>query len=536
MNGTESRRFLWVTALVASALVSLPSCKRMTAAQVRPRPTVTVSQPLQRYVIRWDRYSGYLSAPEAVTVNARVSGLIEEAPFKEGAVVHQGDLLFKIDPRPFQADLDNKKAAVAQARAAADKARADFNRALQLLKARVIAQADYDGTKASYREADASLQAAEAALETSRLNLEWTDVRAPITGRVGRIDVTVGNLINGGSGQATTLTSIVSVDPIYCYINVPESAALRYRELALQENQSNVAGAKVPCFLQLENETNSSRQGVIDFIDNQVDVNTGTVQIRCVLANPTTILTPGLFALTRIPVSGRYQALLIPDAAVNTDQNERYLLIVGTNDVVQRRTVKLGALFGTLRSITDGLKSGEWVIVNGMQSALPGVRVIPREAPIPAESLQALETVAAGSPTTQFDARDANRLSVRFPAIGKSAAMKIAHFFIDRPVFAIVLSIVTIIAGSIAVFTLPIAQYPGDRAADRHRQRHLPRSQCRNRREDRRHADRRTDQRRGGYALHVQPVDQHRKHEPDGDVQGGHESRRGPGAGAEPGG
>jgi membrane fusion protein, multidrug efflux system len=249
MNLIESRRFLWATTVVALTLAFSPGCEPVTAKVKPPPPTVTVSQPLQRDVIRWDKYSGYLSSPEAVTVNARVSGLIEKAPFQEGAVVHEGDLLFKIDSRPFQADLDNKKAAVAQAKAMAAKTRVDFNRSTKLLKARVIAQAAYDSTKASYSEADASLQAAEAAVETARLNLEWTDVRAPITGRVGRIEVTVGNLVNGGSGQATTLTTIVSIDPIYCYINVPESAALRYRELALQESQSNVAGAKVPCSL-----------------------------------------------------------------------------------------------------------------------------------------------------------------------------------------------------------------------------------------------------------------------------------------------
>ncbi len=352
-------------------------------------------------MIRWDQYSGYLSSPKTVTVNARVSGLIEAAPFQEGTIVHAGDLLFKIDPRPFQADYDNKKAAVAQAKAMADKTRADYNRSVQLLKAQVIAQADYDTTKASYEEAGASLNAAEAALETSRLNLEWTDVRAPITGRVSRINVTVGNLVTGGSGQATALTNIVSIDPLYCYINVPESAALRYQEMALQEKKTNIAEANIACFLQLENETNFPRQGMIDFVDNQVDVSTGTVQIRCVFPNPTTILTPGLFALLRVPASGRYEALLIPDQAVNTDQNERYLLIVGHHDVVRRRTVKLGALFGNLRSITSGLKPGEWVIVNGMQSAMPGAKVNPHEVPVPTESLGALESSAAGSPAMQ---------------------------------------------------------------------------------------------------------------------------------------
>src|SRR5216683_1290460 len=420
MNHIQLRKFRKVrsiTAFVVLVVALLPGCKRVIAPQAPPPASVTVSQPLQRDVIRWDQYSGYLSSPKTVTVSARVSGLIEEAPFQEGAIVRAGDLLFRIDPRPFQADVDNKKAAVAQAKALADKAKADFARSTQLLRAEVIAQADYDNTKASYGQASASLSAADAALETSRLNLEWTDVRAPITGRVSRMNVTVGNLVNGGSGQTTPLTTIVSIDPLYSYINVPESAALRYQELALKEKKSSVAGANVACSLQLENETNFPHQGVIDFVDNQVDVNTGTQQIRCVFANPTTILTPGLFALTRIPASDRYQALLIPDAAVNADQDERYLLIVGANNVVQQRPVKLGALFGTLRSITDGLKPGEWVIVNGMLSAMPGAKANPHEVPVPTESLNALESIAAGPPITQEPvemrtaARSVSRLS-----------------------------------------------------------------------------------------------------------------------------
>ena len=401
MNRIQLRQFRLTTASVALLVALLPGCNRAIAPQAPPPSKVTVSQPLQRDVIRWDQYSGYLSSPKTVTVSARVSGLIEQAPFQEGAIVHAGELLFKIDPRPFQADLDNKKAAVAQAKATADKTKADFARSVQLIRAQVIAPSDYDNTKASYGEAAASLSAAEAALETSRLNLEWTEVRAPITGRVSRMNVTVGNLVNGGSGQATALTTIVSIDPLYSYINVPENVALRYQKLALQEKKSSVAGANVGCFLQLENETNFPHQGTIDFVDNQVDVNTGTQQIRCVIGNPTTILTPGLFALTRIPASGRYQALLIPDAAVNTDQDERYLLIVGANDVVQQRPVKLGALFGTLRSITDGLKPGDRVIVNGMQFAQSGAKVIPHEVPVSTQSLDALESDTASEPIAQ---------------------------------------------------------------------------------------------------------------------------------------
>src|SRR5882757_4044857 len=387
MNHNQLRQLRLAIALVASVFAILPGCKAVNPPQAPPPASVTVSQPLQRDVIRWDQYSGYLSSPKTVTVSARVSGLIEDAPFQEGAIVHQGDLLFRIDPRPFQADVDNKKAAVAQAKALAERTQSDFHRSTLLLKAQVIAPATYEATKDSSGEAAASLSAAQAALETSRLNLQWTEVRAPITGRVSRMNVTVGNLVNGGAGQATALTTIVSIDPLYSYIDVPEGAALRYQELALQEKKANVANAKVACFLQLENETNFPHQGLIDFVDNQVNVNTGTVQIRCAFANPTTVMTPGLFTLTRIPASGRYQALLIPDAAVNTDQNERYLLIVGDRDVVQRRPVKLGALFGNLRSIDNGLKPGERVIVNGMQSATPGAKVSTHEVAVSTESL-----------------------------------------------------------------------------------------------------------------------------------------------------
>src|SRR5260370_6064103 len=299
MNRIQLRQFLLAMAFFTLVVALLPGCKRVIAPQAPPPATVTVSQPLQRDVVRWDEYTGYLSSTETVTVNARVSGLIEEAPCQEGAIVHAGDLLFRIDQRPFQADLDNKKAAVAQARAMTEKNKADFVRSSELLKAQVIAQSDYDNTKASYGEAAASLNAAEAALETSRLNLEWTDVRAPITGRVSRMNVTAGNLVNGGSGATTdtALTQSVRTDPPYFYIHVPESAALRYQELAVKEKKADVAGAKVGCFLQLENETNFPHQGMIDFVDNQVDWNTGTGHLRDVFSHPITDLPPGLFNL-----------------------------------------------------------------------------------------------------------------------------------------------------------------------------------------------------------------------------------------------
>jgi RND family efflux transporter MFP subunit len=394
----------WRRASVVLALafaISLSGCERAAESRPAPLPTVTVSRPLNLDVIQWDAYSAYLSSPDTSNVEARVSGLVEEAPFQEGAIVRKGDLLFQIDPRPFQADYDSKKAAVSQATSIADQARVHLRRYAEVVGTRAVSQDDYDSAKASYEEARASLEAAGAALEASSLYLQWTRVTAPISGRVSRMNVQVGNLVNGGSGQATLLTTIVSIDPIYCYINVPESAALRYQELAVQEKYANVAGARIPCFLQLENETSFSHEGVIDFVDNQIDTSTGTAQMRGVFANPTGLLTPGLFALMRIPGSGRYKALLIPDEAVNTDQNERFVLTLDKDGLVQRRPIKLGALFGTLRSITDGLRSDEWVVVNGVQSAQPGAKVKPHEALVPTKLLEGLEATPTGPTTRQ---------------------------------------------------------------------------------------------------------------------------------------
>jgi membrane fusion protein, multidrug efflux system len=395
MNRVRLGNCRWTAAAIALAAVVAAGCRQAAVKPPPAPPTVTVMRPAEHEVVRWDQFSAYLSSPETSVVKARVSGLIEKAPFREGALVHKGDLLFKIDPRPFQADVDNKRAAAAQARATADQARLTYARDAALLRAKVLSAQDYDNARAAYEESVAALRAAQAALETARLNLEWTDVRAPITGRISKMDVTVGNLVSGGSAQATTLTTIVSIDPIYCYLNVPETDALLYQEIAWREHQANIAGARLPCLMHLENETGFPRRGAIDFVDNQVDVSTGTVQMRCVFANPTALLMPGLTVVARVPASARYRALLIPDQAVNTDQNERYLLVVGAGDIVERRAVKLGALFGDLRAIAGGLKANERVIVNGMQLATPGKKVVPREAPFPAATIARLDAETA---------------------------------------------------------------------------------------------------------------------------------------------
>jgi RND family efflux transporter MFP subunit len=387
-------------------------CSRQPAAQAPPPPTVSVTRPLQRSVTDWDEYTGHLVSPQTANIAARISGIIEEAPFKEGALVKKGDVLFVIDERPFKADLDNKKANVAKDEAQVTLTEAQLVRFKDLLTKHAVSQQDYDTNRANYEQAVAQLSADRAAAETSRLNLEWTRVTAPIDGRVSRIYVTVGNLVNGGAGQATMLTTIVSVDPMYCYVSVPERAFLAYQAYAAREKGASVRDAQIPCFVKLENEAGFPHAGAIDFIDNSLDTTTGTIQVRGVIPNANGELTPGLFAQMRITGSGPYQALLIPEIAVGAEQNERVLMVVDKENVVGTRKVKLGELFGSLRSIVDGLKPEDRVIVNGLQLVRPGAKVSPQDVPVSAEALSALAAMDAGAAvpvplTTAVPARNA---------------------------------------------------------------------------------------------------------------------------------
>ncbi|HEX4083261.1 MAG TPA: efflux RND transporter periplasmic adaptor subunit, partial [Chthoniobacteraceae bacterium] len=250
-----------------------------------------------------------------------------------------------------------------------------------LLQTHVVDPQDYDVAQANFLQAQAQLNADRAAQETSELNLEWTRVRAPITGLVGKISVTAGNLITGGVGNGTLLTTLVSEDPLYCYVPVPERTLLKYQAYA-RKNQETVRSAKIACAIQLEDETGFPHKGMIDFIDNSVDPNTGTIQIRGVFSNPDDYLTSGLFARMRIEGTGPYKALLVPDASVQTDQNERYLLTVDSSNTVQSKRVTLGILVGDMRVIEDGITAADRVVINGLQMANPGAKVNVMEAPV----------------------------------------------------------------------------------------------------------------------------------------------------------
>jgi len=380
-------------------LFVLSGCAQKPPAPVAPPPApVTVAAPLQREVIEWDTYNGYLEATESVTVSARVSGLITAAPFTEGSLVKKSQVLFVLDDRPFKADLDLKVADHDKAKAQAALALLNLNRLEQAHRQNSVSQLEYDTAKADYAKAQAAVDGAKASVELSRLNLEWCQVTSPIDGRIGKKVVTVGNLVSGaGPIPATLLTTIQSVSPIYCNFDVDERSVLKYQKLATEKRRMNEREGKVPCFAKLGNETDYVHAGFVDFVDNRLDAATGTLRARGLLQNSSGLLTPGFYASLRIPGSGRYKALLVPDTAIGNDQSHRTVLLVNKDNVVEVRPVQIGALFGDLRSITSGLSPGDRVIINGQMHAFPGTTVAPTEVTLKADPSSFAEPGATAS-------------------------------------------------------------------------------------------------------------------------------------------
>jgi RND family efflux transporter MFP subunit len=389
----------WLCVLSVGCLVLLSACQQQqTAAPPPPPPKLTVSQPVVREVVEWDEYTGRLEAVESVDVRARVSGYLQSIHFTDGAIVKKGTLLFVIDPRPYQAELNRTKATLEQSIARYERTQKDYARAQQLVKSRAISEEEVDTRAADQREAQAAVQAARAAVDEARLNVEFTEVKAPISGRIGRHLVTEGNLINGGTSDSTLLTTIVSLDPIYCYFEADERSYLKYVRLSRTGERPSSRQVRNPAQLALANETGYPHQGYIDFVDNRLDPNTGTMTGRAIIPNPDLMLTPGLFARVRIPGSGRYTALLLPDEAIGTDQTQRFVFVVDDQDTVEYHKVELGPLIDGLRVIRTGLTPEDWVIVNGVQRARPGAKVDPVRQPLPAEQALPMPEATAAKP------------------------------------------------------------------------------------------------------------------------------------------
>jgi RND family efflux transporter MFP subunit len=383
MKALWHRAILCVLPGLCLLLSACPQRQAVTAPP--PPPKVTVSQPIAREVVEWDEYTGRLEAVESVDIRARVSGYLQSVHFTDGAVVKKGGLLFVIDPRPYQAELNRVKAALEQAIAQSERAQKDLARVRQLVQWRAVSQEEVDTRAADQRQAEEAVKAGRAAVEAAQLNVEFTQVKAPISGRISREFVTVGNLINGGTADSTLLTRIVSLDPIYCYFDVDERSYLKYSRLWRDGRRTMSREVKIPVDLGLADETGFPHHGHLDFIDNRLDPNTGTMTGRAIVPNPDFTLIPGLFARLRLPGSNQYEALLLPDEAIGTDQTQRFAFVVNDQNTVEYRKVELGPMIDGLRVIRSGLKPEEWVIVTGVQRVRSGSQVDPQQQAIPAD-------------------------------------------------------------------------------------------------------------------------------------------------------
>lgn len=375
-------RILSVTALspllLAAGAIALSGCSSEATTAAAPVPaSVSVAAALERQVVEWDDFTGRLEAVESVEIRPRVAGYIESVNFEEGSLVHKGDLLFVIDPRPYKAELDKAAAELTRARAGAELARSDVARSEKLLSIRAVSQEEYDQRVNEARESQANVDAARATLEAVRLDLSFTRVTAPITGRVSKAAVTAGNLVTGGSGAATLLTTIVSVDPIYVSFEGDEQVYLKYTELAHRGERPSSRDAANPVMMGLANEDGYPHTGKMVFVDNRVDPRTGTIRARAAFDNKDGYFTPGLFARVKLFGHNTFPAVLVDDRAVGTDQSQKFVYVVDADNKVAYRTVKIGRLTDGLRIVQSGLAPGETVVVNGLQRVHPGDIVAP---------------------------------------------------------------------------------------------------------------------------------------------------------------
>ncbi len=375
----------WHWLLLSSALpiaVALAGCdsSAQEASNLPPPPAVSVATVVNRAVHQWDSFNGRVAAVESVDLRPRVSGYVQRVAFEEGREVKKGDLLFVIDPRPYQAALDQARAQMQRAHAQARLAQAQDARAQTLIEAKAISREEFEARKAASPQRDADVRAAEAAVAAARLDLQFTQVRAPIDGRIGRAMVTEGNL---AQADQTLLTTLVSQDPMYVYFGSDEQTYLRYAELARKGERTRSSN---PVRVGLANENGFPHEGTVDFVDNQVDPATGTIRARAVLPNPDRVFTPGLFARVQVQGSGEFEAMLIDDKAVLTDQDRKYVYVLGPENKAIRKDVELGRMIDGLRVVESGLATEDKVIVRGVQKVfMPGMPVTP-------------QTIAMGAP------------------------------------------------------------------------------------------------------------------------------------------
>lgn len=373
-------RFVHAGFLAAFFPLVLSACGEGQQQAAPPAPVVTVANPVKRDIIEYDEYVGRFIAIDSVEVRARVSGYLQKIHFTDGQLVKEGDLLFTIDPRPFENSLNQARANLTQARAALSFAEADLQRGQQLVRDKTITEQIFEQRLQSKRTAEASVLANEAIVKQAELDLEFTALRAPVSGRIGDRRVSPGNLVTGGASGATTLlATIVSTDPIHFEFTFDEASYLRYERMSKTQADIATRGASTEVWVKLIDEPDFGHTGRMDFIDNVIDKTSGTIRGRASFANSNNIFTPGMFGRIRVPGSPRYEALVVPDSAIGSDQAKKFVYVVGEDNSVSRRYVTLGPLWKEKeRVIRTGLAAEDRIVVNGLMRIRPGMKVQPQ--------------------------------------------------------------------------------------------------------------------------------------------------------------
>jgi membrane fusion protein, multidrug efflux system len=395
LSNTTPRGFLAIALAILAGLNAGCSSSAQPKATAPALPEVSVAEVICKQIGDSDEFTGRLEAVHTVEVRPRVSGYLQSVHFKEGEIVREGDLLFQIDPRPFQAEVDRLKGELSQAKAQLSRAQSDFQRAERLHNNDGMSAEEYDRRAAVRSEAEARIISTAGALRGAELNLEFTRVTAPITGRVGRAEITEGNLVEGGAGQIKPLTTLVSLDPIYVYFDVDEQTYLKYARLT-ESHGTTSHDLRGTALLGLADEDGFPHSGQLSFVDNQVSSSTGTIRLRATFANKNLALAPGLFARIRLQGGNSQRGCLARDEAVITDLNQKFVFVLGKNNTIEYRPVKLGPMTDGLRVLRDGLREGDIVVVSGLQRVRPGATVAPKTVSMPGQA-----KAASGDMSTQ---------------------------------------------------------------------------------------------------------------------------------------
>ncbi len=378
-NGSLCKPFC--TMLFPIILLALTACQQNTTPPTAPPLLpVQIAHPLRAEIREWDEYIGRFEAVNRVEIRARVGGYIEKVNFQDGQFVNKGRVLFVIDPQPFKIALDQAKAELGQTQAERDQAQSNFDRVESLKGSRAISEEEYDQRLQALNAAGASVKAAESRVASAALELSWTNVRAPINGRVSRDFVNIGNLISGGSANATLLTTMVSLDPIHFYFEGSETDLLKYTRLAQEGNRASSRNKANPVLVSLLDEEEFKHEGRMDFVDNEIDLETGTIEGRAVFDNPGYTIEPGMFGRARLLAREKHEVILVPDAVIGTDQSRKFVYTLSDSNTVSIRPIELGPLQDhDMRIIRNGLTVKDKIITNNIARIRPGMKIQPKE-------------------------------------------------------------------------------------------------------------------------------------------------------------